>query len=73
MLFFILPSQDDCALAPEENLDQNYAGLKSSRTRGVWRKSLEESHAAQIKERAFLGHILGSEETRIGYFWHSRV
>ena len=48
---FFLPSQEDCILAPEENLVPNSAGLKSSQTRGVWHKSLEESHSAQIKER----------------------
>ena len=41
MLNFILPSEDDCALAPEENLEPNSAGLKSSQTRGVWHKSLK--------------------------------
>ena len=49
MLNFILSSEDDCALAPEENLEPNSAGLKSSQTRGVWHKSLKEIHAAQIK------------------------
>ena len=55
---FIQPSQDDCALAPDKNLEPNSAGLKSSRTGGVCHKSLEESHAAQINERSLLGHIL---------------
>ena len=32
---FILPSEEDCALNPEENLEPNSTGLKSSRTRGV--------------------------------------
>ena len=64
MLIFILPAEDDSALASEENLEPNSAGLKSSQTRGVWRKSLEESHAAQIKEKSLLGHILCSEETQ---------
>ena len=70
MLIFILPAEDDSALASEENLEPNSAGLKgsaglkSSRTRGVWRKSLEESHPAQIKEKSLLGHILCSEETQ---------
>ena len=36
-------------LCPEENLEPNSAGLKSSQTRGVWHKSLKEIHAAQIK------------------------
>ena len=63
MLNFILPSEDDCALAPEENLEPNSAGLKSSQTRGVWHKSLEESHSAQIKEKSMLGHLVYSEET----------
>ena len=48
MTIFILPSEDDCGSAPEENLEQNSAGLKSLQTRGGWHRSLEESHAAQI-------------------------
>ena len=48
---FVLPSEEDCVLAPEENLEPNSAGLKNSRTGGVWYKSLEESHSAQVKER----------------------
>ena len=58
MLIFTLLSKDDCPFASEDNLEPNFAGLKSSRTRGVWHKYLEESHAAQIKERSLLGHIL---------------
>ena len=64
MLIFILPSENDCVLTPEENLEPISAGLKNSRTRGVWHKSLEESHTDQIKERSLLGHILWSEETQ---------
>lgn len=45
------------------NLEPNYAGLKGSRTTGVWHKSLEESHAVLIKERSLPGHIMCSEET----------
>ena len=45
------------------NLEPNYAGLKGSRTTGVWHKSLEESHAVPIKERSLPGHIMCSEET----------
>ena len=55
MSLFILPKGDDCTLAPEENLVPNSTDLKSSGTRGVWHKSLEENHAAQIKERSLLG------------------
>ena len=44
---FILPSEEDCALNPEENLEPNSAGLKSSRTRGVWHKSLEGESLCQ--------------------------
>ena len=51
-------------MAPEENLEQNSTGLKSSQIRGVWHKSLEESHAARSKKRSLLGHILCSEETQ---------
>ena len=61
---FIQPFEGDCALAPDENLEPNSAGLKRSRTGGVCHKSLEESHAAQINKRSLLGHILYSEETR---------
>ena len=61
---FILPLEEDCNLTPEENLEPNSAGLKSSRTRGVWCKSLEESHSAQIKEKSLLGHLVCSEETQ---------
>ena len=49
---FILPLEDDCNLAPEENPEPNSTRLKSSRTRGVWHKSLEELHSAQIKEKS---------------------
>ena len=52
MSLFILPRGDDCTLAPEENLVPNSTDLKSSGTRGVWHESLEENHAAQIKERS---------------------
>ena len=38
--------------------------MKSSRTRGVWYKSLEENHSAWIKERSLLGHIMCSEEAQ---------
>ena len=55
-------------MASEENLEPNSAGLKSSRTRGVWHKSLEEPHSAQIKERSLLGHFVCSEETQ-KRFW----
>ena len=51
-------------MAPEENLEQNSTGLKNSQIRGVWHKSLEESHAARSKKRSLLGHILCSEETQ---------
>ena len=64
ILNFIFPLEEDCNLALEENLETNSAGLKSWRTRGVWRKSLEESHSAQIKEKSLLGHLACSEETQ---------
>ena len=59
----MLPSERDC-LAPKEDLEPNPAGLKSSRTRGIWNKSLEENHSARIKKRSLLGHIICSEETQ---------
>ena len=59
---FILPSEEDSIRAPEENLDPNSAGLASSRTGGVWNKSLEEAHSAQVKERSLLGYLVCSEE-----------
>ena len=56
--------EEDCNLAPEENIEPNSADFKSSRTRGVWHKSLEKSHSAQIKEKSLLGHLVCSEETQ---------
>ena len=61
---FVLPSEEDCVLDPEENPEPNSAGLKSSRTGGVCHKSLEESHSAQVKEKSWLGHLMCSEETQ---------
>ena len=61
---FVLPSEEDCVQAPEENLEPNSASLKSSRTGGIWHKSLEESHPAQVKEKSLLGHLVCSEETQ---------
>ena len=60
---FELPSLENW-FPPEENLEPNSAGLKGSRTRGVWHKSLEENHSAQIKEIWLLGHIMCSEEAQ---------
>ena len=65
MTLFVL-AKEDC-FAPEENLEPNSAGLKSSRTKGVRRKSLEENHSACIMERSLIGHIMCSEEPP-GYF-----
>ena len=75
---FILPSEEDSVRASKENLDPNSAGLASSRTGGVWNKSLEEAHSAQVKERSLLGHLVCSEETqkkdfRIGYLSYSEI
>ena len=55
-------AKEDC-FAPEENLEPNSARLKSSWTRGVRHKSLEENHSAWIKKRSLIGHIMRSEET----------
>ena len=60
MTFFVL-AKEDC-FAPEENLEPNSAGLKSSRTRGNRHKSLEENHSTWINERSLIGHIMCSEE-----------
>ena len=43
----ILPSKKDCAPAPEENLEPNSTGLKSS---------------AEVKEKSMPGHLVYSEE-----------
>ena len=59
---FCLPSKAETKQTPEENPEPNSAGLKSSRTRGVWHRSLEESYSAQIKERSLLGHLQCSGE-----------
>ena len=40
----------------------NSAGLRSSRTIGVWHKPLKENQSARIKERSLLDHIMSSEE-----------
>ena len=61
MTLFLLAKEDCCA--PEENLQPNSAGLKSSRTRGVRHKSLEENHSAWIKEISLIGHIICLKET----------
>ena len=60
----IPPSAEDCALTPEDNLEPNPAGLKNSRTGGLWHKSLEEPYSAQVKEKSLLGHLMCSEETQ---------
>ena len=61
---FILPSEEDCILPPEGNLEPNSAGSKSLGASGVWYKSLEESYAAQVRERSLFGHIVCPEETQ---------
>ena len=38
--------------------------MKSSRTKGVWHKSLEEAHSAKVKEKTLFGHIMCSEGTQ---------
>ena len=38
--------------------------MKSSQTGGVWNKSREGAHSAQVREKSLLGHIIGSEETQ---------
>ena len=50
---FILSSEEDCALAPEENLEPNSVGLKSLRTgTSLWRSRillrLRENHCLAI-------------------------
>ena len=62
--YFLLPSEEDSVRVSEENLDPNSAGLVNSRTGGVWNKSLEEAHSAQVKERSLLGHLICSKETQ---------
>ena len=54
---FCLPSEAETKQTPQESLEPNSARSKSSRTRGVWHKSLEESHSAQIKKQSLLGHL----------------
>ena len=49
---------------PEENLEPNSTGLKSSRTRAVWHKPLERNHSAQVEERSLFGHLVCSEKTQ---------
>ena len=61
---FVFPSEDDSVGSPGENLGPTSAGLKSSRAGGVWNKSREEAHSAQVKEKSLLGHIIGLEGTQ---------
>ena len=63
ILHFFLLSEEESKRTPVESLEPNSAGLKSSRTGGVWHKSLEESHSARIKERSLLGHLWCPEGT----------
>ena len=61
---FFLPSEEEYNSDSKENIEPDSAGLKSSRTGGVWHKSLEESHSARIKERSLLGHLMCPEGTQ---------
>ena len=61
MILFVF-AKEDC-FAPEENHEPNSARMKSSWTRGVRHKSLEENHSAWIKKRSLIGHIMCSGET----------
>ena len=58
---FILSSKEDCNLASEENFESLFSGLKSLRTREVWHEALEKKHAAQVKKKSLLEHLLYSE------------
>ena len=58
---FILSLEEDCNLASEENFEPPFFGLKSLGTREVWHEALEEEHAAQVKEKSLLEHLLYSE------------
>ena len=64
MFDFILPSEEDSVRASQKSLDPNSAGLVNSRTEGVWNKSLEEAHSAQVKEISLLALLIFSEETQ---------
>ena len=50
-------------MSPEENLEPNSTGLKSSKLE-EFGTSPEESHSTQIKDRSLLGHLVCSEETQ---------
>ena len=43
---FFLPSEKESVRCSAENLEPNSAGLRISRTGGVWNRSLEEAHSA---------------------------
>ena len=60
MTLFVL-AKEDCFVS-EDNLEPNSARLKSSRTRGVRHKFLEENCSAWIKERSLIGHIMCLEK-----------
>ena len=54
---FCLPSEGESDKTPQGNLEPDSASSEGARAGGVWQKSLEESHSAQIREQSLLGHI----------------
>ena len=61
---FCLPSEGESDKIPQGNLEPDSAGSEDPRAGGVWHKSLEESHSAQIRERSLLGHIQWSGDNQ---------
>ena len=76
MAIFILPSEDDCGSAPEENLAQNSAGLKSLQTR-MAQVSGGESRCSDLEDVIAWPHIglrgNPKKDSRIGHFSHSTL
>ena len=54
---FCLPSEGESDKTPQGNLVTDSAGSKGARAGGVWHRSLEESHSAQIRERSLPGYV----------------
>ena len=61
---FCLPLERESDKTPQGNLEPDSAGSEDPRASGVWHKSLEEAHSAQIRERSLLGHIQWSGDNQ---------
>ena len=64
--------RDNRNLASDKNLGLLIAFLKSSQSRELWHKALEEEHVAQVKERSLTVYLLCKEEL-LGKFLESDI